>query len=140
MELSAIQRDFRFIDDRRQSASRAVCLKLNLYRNLTPHLSLVTDDELCEPWCVCTTNLGVSDGCDEIDDCVFIRDDAEHAGMAELLARNGVIEPDPVAMARSGFVDLHAYPLSAPVREAYRALRTQAEEEIRTENSRRPQP
>ena len=62
-----------------------------------------------EPW---TTASAACLGEDIPQDCMFVMDYSENAGMISLLTKAGVIEGPPVKTVRSGFVLINAYKLT----------------------------
>ena len=75
------------------------------YHNDNLALSIVNPEG---PIMTCTINPGV-----EVPiDCVCIKDYSENTGIAATLVNMGIIEPEPIAIIPSGFVELPVYRLT----------------------------
>ena len=93
-------------------------LKLAFYYNGRKAIKLV-DAGTGEPIATATVNMP-----DQIlkENWVFIKDYSENEGMTDALIKHGIIKPDEVSGASSGFVHVFAYELTDEVMEMFNQL------------------
>jgi hypothetical protein len=97
----------------RYGLHQVVQARFDRYRNGQIALQLVTEQD--EPWLTasCAIDAPIPAG------CIAVKDWSENEGVPSLLARCGIIDGEPVARARSGFVAVPIYRLTAAaLREA----------------------